>query len=267
MSRLTEAKRVESARPLSLTLSPEAGARGQSRIRATSNPELRAALRDIARRCHRVAVACWEQMDRKWARGNRKTIILETPAVHIRGLAELGRETLEALCQAPARSSLFGSISATSSAQFAGRDVIVIKQPVSQPNHPGRLGWARRCWEIGHALHRRLIAAPLPICMLEVHSGDCAGEYLVIEAESDWIRLDRLLEQDFPLPNDDLLDIDRKTALLLQRFHELGFVPERLNRSALEARRKDNRWQVRFASLDPIRQIGKPVRRETSRAA
>src|SRR5690606_22119427 len=47
-----------------------------------SRDHRRALMRDLSRRCDIVARACWNYMDRKWARGNRKTIIIETTNLH-----------------------------------------------------------------------------------------------------------------------------------------------------------------------------------------
>jgi hypothetical protein len=250
----------------------------------------RPAVRDIARQCDAVARACWDQMDRKWARGNRKTVILDTPNIHCRGLADLGRDVLESLCAAPEQ---LEALKPVPPLRFAGRTITILTRRHAAHRHAAPdQSWARRSWEIGHALERRLIAAPVPVFMLEHRRPAGVTEYLALANEPGWQSLADLLAEsprprcpaDDPphrvfsrsglasnpfgpaspetqcrasLSSSDFDDLGRRVVDLLRRFHELGFAHDALTLAAFDVRKLQGRWQVRFATLDAIRQIGR----------
>ncbi len=203
-----------------------------------------AVMRELSERCEAVARTCWEQMDRKWARGNRKTILIETPTVRCRGLAELGRPLLAQLCETPER------IFEASTSRMRLADQLVLIQ-----HHRSSSNAARRGWETGHALRRRLIAAPVPVFLLEQDRPEGVLEVLAVAEEPGWQPLAALFSSEFGLLSTAMRsEIGSRVVDLLRRFHDLGFHSERLSLSALEFRSQKERWQVRFASLGDIDQ-------------
>lgn len=99
------------------------------------------ALRDLAATCHTYTQHAWDKADRKWARGNRRVVILSVPTAAVRGVARLGKPLLELVAQNPA-------------------------------NLPAECEWrefprARALWETGHALLRRGIPACEPLILRE----------------------------------------------------------------------------------------------------
>jgi hypothetical protein len=99
--------------------------------------------------------------------------------------------------------------------------------------------------------------------MAEVRFGIAAGEYLVFAVEEGWQPRDQWQT----LSLSDRQEIDGKSAKLLRRFRELGFLHAPPDRPALEARSIDGHWEVRFASLEPIRQCGTRIHGAQRRAA
>ena len=103
------------------------------------------ALRDLAANCHSYSRQAWDKADRKWARGNRRVVILSTPTAAVRGVARLSKPLLELVAQNPA-------------------------------NLPTDCEWrefprARALWEMGHALLRRGIPACEPLILRETATG------------------------------------------------------------------------------------------------
>lgn len=211
-----------------------------------SRDHRRALMRDLSRRCDVVARACWNYMDRKWARGNRKTIILEKPNLHFRGVASLGRTTLEQLC---ASSEQLDHLRDGDQLSISDHQFVIQRKP-NRSTH-----WARDDWEIGHALHRRLIAAPVPGFLWQTP----AGEGLALDTEPSWQPLCTafLAENRLRVPN-IVTELGNRIVDLLHRFHDLGFSHEKLSLGSWDWRSLEGRCEVRLNSLDGIQQHREP---------
>jgi hypothetical protein len=197
-------------------------------------------LRELLGRCDAVARQCWNQMDRKWSRGNRKVIILKTPTVHVRGIATLGRETLRRICESPAE------------LQQLPIRIQTHQTPLSR-RKPTVNGWARHGWEIGHALHRRLISVPVPVCMVEQFAGDNVIDSLAFTQDDGW---ECLSGRGISASGKIIDEIGRRVVDLLRRLHEFGFSHLALLMASLEFRSQDSGMQVRLCQLENVQQSG-----------
>ncbi len=210
---------------------------------------------DLAQRCDLVARAAWSEMDRAWARGNSKQIVITTPQVHCRGLARLGRERLERLCRLADVHESAGESIPLSTRQISSasdeQSLVIVTRRTRSASNDTETGWARHCWEIGHALERRWIAAPVPVYMLDSRPSAAREQEVAFLKETSWNSLRSVCND-----ANALSDIAPRVIDLLKRFHDLGFAHSALNLAEIEACQKDERRQCRFASLDFIRRLG-----------
>lgn len=173
-------------------------------------------LRDVASRCDQFARDGYKQSDRKWRKGTRKIFVLNTPSLHFRGLASLGNDRLQKLCQ-----------SATDDPAIA---VHVLRQ--SDPwEASGKFGWARHCWETGHALQRRIIPSLVPICLWEPRGPEGLAESFAVLREPSWTALAAHISA---MSDAEVFAVGERVINLLRRFHQQGFSHRRLGIDAFE---------------------------------
>ncbi|MEX0717708.1 MAG: hypothetical protein WD066_14030, partial [Planctomycetaceae bacterium] len=139
--------------------------------------------REFARRagdrCYRGMLRAAEIADRRWERGNRKLIIADRAAdngalgpIACRGVAELGRDRIEALRDDPERScASSGFDDALPRCEFRAMRF----PPPSGSSRIFGHRWtpARRAWEMGHAFVRRGIGAARPLWFSSHGAGEC----------------------------------------------------------------------------------------------
>jgi tRNA A-37 threonylcarbamoyl transferase component Bud32 len=194
-------------------------------------------IHSIQHACEQWSARAFDKADRKWLRGHRKLIILDTVAAHCRGVAELGTEFLRLVGRHPdvLQSGLL-TIAGNLHATFDRPQHPNIRIYTAVVGEPIRLRWlgrnhrwsaARVRWEIGHALLRRGIATPRPLLFAEERFGLQRRTFLVTESPRQW-------ECDAsPRQCGDVERIaTRQAAQLLRRLHDHGFVHTRLSESA-----------------------------------
>ncbi|MFO0918136.1 MAG: lipopolysaccharide kinase InaA family protein [Planctomycetaceae bacterium] len=150
------------------------------------------AWRELSYRCDEVARCAWEEMDRAWNRGNSKQIVIKTPRILARGLARFGRDQLETRCRlADPDGSSLETIPMASRQMTVGPEetaLRVVTRPASSSS-PAGASWARHCWNIGHALARRWISAPVPVYVLESRSPGVDWGEVAFAQELGWTLL------------------------------------------------------------------------------
>jgi hypothetical protein len=125
-------------------------------------------LRFIDRICQRELQKADVRGDKKWQRGNRRLIILETPPNRCRGLAGLGRKQLESFQARPEslidKQHLLSWRKHDPSPRRAVIELTLDAKPLRAivTSFP-MANLARNAWEMGHALVRRRLPAPRPL--------------------------------------------------------------------------------------------------------
>ena len=210
---------------------------------------LRERTQDLLADCQRHSRGFWRQMDRSWARGNRMVVRFQNESWELRGIS-------------PLNSGCLGTISCClenwpGKVTDEAQTLLKVRQTLSREGVDASVRTcdsARRIWEIGHALHRRQIAAPVPVCLIESRHTTQSNGMLAMANELGW-------------QNACTMDVEHEAVVrelgnrivnLWRRFHELGFVHDRLTLQSFEVRQTHRGWQVRFADLDSIRQVKTP---------
>lgn len=193
-------------------------------------------LRDVAGRCDRFARDCCELMDRKWEKGTRKIFVMNTPSLHFRGLASLGIDRLQKLCHSAADDPTIA---------------VHVRRQTEAWEPSAKFGWARHCWETGHALQRRVIPSLVPICLREPRGTDGQAESFVIQRESTW---DSLSARISDMQDAELLAVGQRVLDLLRRFHQQGFCHRQLRIDAFEIQFHDTKPSIRLVRLGDVRQ-------------
>lgn len=171
-------------------------------------PKQTGSFAQIARRidacCRTTSRKFIRRADYKWARGNRRLIIVDSDTVQCRGLACLGKEVLAAIRDNPER--LFATTDAWRSPAHSDRSrtktidltingvrVAGTIQSVPVCNRRSRFGTmptVRRGWELGHALLRRGIRTPRPLLFVAHNSPAASADCLLTETIPDAVTLD-----------------------------------------------------------------------------
>jgi tRNA A-37 threonylcarbamoyl transferase component Bud32 len=223
-------------------------------VLCANGSDRRRTFRELADRCNRVAHFCGRQSDRKWARGNRKTFLRKTPDVHFRGLADLGHDQLTALCSSP-ESWLADAGQKSAGILLFQIGERLVRISVRRGPRPilstAQYGWARHCWEVGHALWRRMIPAVMPLCMWECQQNGEPMEAFAVPHEPQWRPVESMISAGM---NAELNDVGGRITDVLRRFHDHGFSHYQLQLDAFELHENGPRFAVRFARLEAIRQ-------------
>ncbi len=191
----------------------------------------RDAVRFVDRICQTELKTADARGDKKWRRGNRRLIILETPPNRCRGLSGFGRIILHSLKENPEQ--LFEDRPVFAWQKSAeGNQQAVIELPYQGQSQRAMLtrfrlpDQARQAWEMGHALLRRRLPTPLPLLFVETPAGQ--WDYFITEEIAGAVSLKRRAwEQAQNLSQTEfdrwLRDVTLALAKALQSLHEHGF--------------------------------------------
>lgn len=190
-------------------------------------------IQSIQHACEEWSARAFDKADRKWLRGHRKLIIVDTVTAHCRGVAELGTEFLRMVGRCPdvLQSSLL-TIAGNLHATFDRPQHPNIRIHTATAGEPLTLRWlgrnqlwsaARVRWEIGHALLRRGIPTPRPLLFAEERFGPQRRTFLVTESPRQW---------EGALNHPVEWTLIRQAAQLLRRLHDHGCIHTRLSESA-----------------------------------
>jgi tRNA A-37 threonylcarbamoyl transferase component Bud32 len=204
----------------------------------TSDPASRRhIIRSVEAACAEWSERAFDKADRKWLRGHRKLIIVDTEAAHCRGVAELGGEFLRLVGRHPdvLQSGLL-TIAGNLQTTFDRPQHPGIRIHVGPAGEPVQLRWLGRNqrwpatrvrWEMGHALLRRGIPTPRPLLFVEERFGPQRRAFLVTESPRQW---------DGDVPARTRVDAERtairQAARILRRLHGHGLIHTRLSESA-----------------------------------
>ncbi len=218
-------------------------------------------LRFVESICRRELEKADVRGDKKWRRGNRRLIILETPPHRCRGLSGLGRVLLQSLKQNPDQLvEDWPLFSWQKSAE--GDQQAVIELPYNRQTQRAVLtvfrstGSARGAWEMGHALVRRKLPAAVPLLFVETPAG--RPDYFITEEIAGAVTLKRgawELKQTLPPTKfeDWISDVAVAVARNLQSLHEHGFHYSDITLSSLLVA-TEGPLRLWFASLEKLRQ-------------
>ncbi|MCA9067430.1 MAG: hypothetical protein KDA84_00805 [Planctomycetaceae bacterium] len=200
--------------------------------------------------------------DKKWKRGNRRLIILDSPTNHCRGLAILGEQYLQQLCEHPEqlfeKPNLIAWQKREATLQrglvelrWNGTPQTAIVTAYAKGHH------AREAWEMGHALLRRRLPAPRPLLFVETPAND--WDYLAIEPIPEAVSLHQWLSERLQ----SLHASDRRKrihrvfnvlAVQLRRLHNHGFDQPTLNLHSFLIQKDELSPKTWFASLETLQQ-------------
>lgn len=203
---------------------------------------------DVQAYCSSWAQRQWRRKDRKWKRGTRHLLKLQSGASRCRGLTVLGKSFLRTICQAP--ETLFDFTIAWHKQSLKRRVAAITLDALPEnPLPPNAVAYwkcttlrgiaarlsqflgrssVRRAWENGHALLRRDIATPRPLLFVESVEPGLVRQYLLTESIPNSATLFEFglnhLQTLPPLLRRQRLGrLSTHLALSLKRMHACGF--------------------------------------------